>query len=310
MNATLNHGRRKFSSDFVRTPRAEEAFKLIELLVVVATLLMLFALLLPAFAGAKAGSLRAQCASQMKRLGVGFRLFENDHNDMFPSAAYIGAPNGVLAWDTYIHRYIGGRASDTDLMSGVLFSAEAPVIERCPADTLPSIGWGVEFARRSYAMPVAGSWGIGWDRDAVNNRYPLPPPNFGPGISWRDQGINGDPDWDAKSFRTSVAKDPGGTLLLVEQPANDNVAGNIWPTFSQGPVTTFPSDVTFQMNPDAPSPSTTNNINYGAYVYRVHGGRFNYLFIDSHVEPLKIEQTIGTGTTNSPKGMWTLPAGD
>jgi prepilin-type processing-associated H-X9-DG protein len=49
---------------------------------------------------------------------------------------------------------------------------------------------------------------------------------------------------------------------------------------------------------------------YGNTAYGLHGHEFNYLFHDGHVESLKVEQTIGTGTLTSPKGMWTLTRGD
>jgi prepilin-type processing-associated H-X9-DG protein len=49
---------------------------------------------------------------------------------------------------------------------------------------------------------------------------------------------------------------------------------------------------------------------YGDAAYGLHGHRFNYLFHDGHVEILKIEQTVGTGTKTAPKGMWTVVAGD
>jgi len=35
-----------------------------------------------------------------------------------------------------------------------------------------------------------------------------------------------------------------------------------------------------------------------------------YLFHDNHVQILKVADTIGTGTTNAPRGMWTMVAGD
>jgi prepilin-type processing-associated H-X9-DG protein len=45
-------------------------------------------------------------------------------------------------------------------------------------------------------------------------------------------------------------------------------------------------------------------------LYKAHNSRFNYLFHDGHVEALKMEQTIGTGTLTTPKGMWTVASGD
>ena len=35
-----------------------------------------------------------------------------------------------------------------------------------------------------------------------------------------------------------------------------------------------------------------------------------HLFHDGHVEPLKIEETVGSGTLAAPKGMWTMAPGD
>lgn len=40
------------------------------------------------------------------------------------------------------------------------------------------------------------------------------------------------------------------------------------------------------------------------------GGRFNYLFVDGHVELLRLEDTIGTGSLTAARGMWTLTPGD
>jgi len=51
-------------------------------------------------------------------------------------------------------------------------------------------------------------------------------------------------------------------------------------------------------------------MNYGSVNYGLHNKRFNYLFHDGRVEPLKIEETIGSGTTAAPKGMWTMTPGD
>ena len=41
-----------------------------------------------------------------------------------------------------------------------------------------------------------------------------------------------------------------------------------------------------------------------------HGESWNYLFVDGHVEALKPQATIGTGTTEDPNGLWTIASGD
>ena len=48
----------------------------------------------------------------------------------------------------------------------------------------------------------------------------------------------------------------------------------------------------------------------GKFLYQLHKNRFNYLMHDGHVESLKIQDTIGTGTLAAPKGMWTVVGGD
>jgi prepilin-type N-terminal cleavage/methylation domain-containing protein/prepilin-type processing-associated H-X9-DG protein len=117
------------------------------------------------------------------------------------------------------------------------------------------------------------------------------------------------PDWEPQGYKESVVGDPSGTFLLVELPNGRNAAGNDWPSFCAGPGYTVPGGLT----PDCVqlSRSTSfNNISYGTAAYGLHAKRFNYLFHDGHVSILKVTDTVGTGTTNAPKGMWTMTPGD
>jgi prepilin-type N-terminal cleavage/methylation domain-containing protein/prepilin-type processing-associated H-X9-DG protein len=277
------------------------AFTLIELLVVIAIIAILAAMLLPALASAKAKAQRLQCMSQMKQLGVGINLFGTDHVDIFLPAVYrTGDYQYQISWDDYIHRYIGGTDSDDDLALGITASNKVPKILKCPADRIEvSISWGPFATRRSYSMNFGGFWDKG-------SQGPMPPAKFGVGMYIMNN--NGSmPPWEPPGYKFSAVQDNSGTILLAELPNGENMAGNDWPSFCAGPVNSagnFPG-----LTPDC-FQIGTSQFSYGSVSYGLHSRRFNYLFHDGHVETLQITQTVGTGTTNAPRGMWTMTGGD
>jgi prepilin-type N-terminal cleavage/methylation domain-containing protein/prepilin-type processing-associated H-X9-DG protein len=289
--------------------KTKKGFTLIELLVVIAIIAILAAMLLPALASAKAKAQRIKCTSNQRQLGMGFIMFAGDHADMLPPAGY-GVDNlQQYTWDGWIDQYIGGHAPDWALQMSVRPLEYCLGILKCPADIIQlAPGWGSFTARRTYVMNGVGpNYGSEWQVSTQNHKYPLPPVDHGVGIYWSDGGPL---DPDARGYKSNIIRDSARTILLVEQPNYQNFCGQIWPCMSIGPEAGAgpPADL-YQTDPASAGMSPTGQ-NFGFSAYGLHSKRFNYLFHDNHVEALKMEQTVGTGTLTAPKGMWTIAAGD
>lgn len=108
--------------------------------------------------------------------------------------------------------------------------------------------------------------------------YSMTRTNYGKGV-----GIT---DYESKGTPASIVRidNPGQTLLLSEKFASNNVYGSYAHC-----VIDHPQQAT-DFTPDR--------------------DKYNYLFVDGHVESLRPEQTIGDGTLPKPQGYWTVDSSD
>jgi prepilin-type N-terminal cleavage/methylation domain-containing protein len=132
-----------------RILKRQKAFTLIELLVVIAIIAILAAMLLPALAAAKRKAQRISCVSNLRQLGIAFRVWGDDNNGQYPMTvnnnqggaenyAYSAANPGTLAGFNYNVAMVFAVMSNT---------VSDPKLIICPSDSIRSAAtnWDGEF---------------------------------------------------------------------------------------------------------------------------------------------------------------------
>ncbi|HEX8521552.1 MAG TPA: prepilin-type N-terminal cleavage/methylation domain-containing protein [Tepidisphaeraceae bacterium] len=241
--------------------RERRGFTLVELLVVLGIIAMLIALLAPAVSAARRAGNKAACSQNLRQIGVAIQVYAIENKGRLPLAEIVTVDDannvlGYVSWDDLLNRALGGRMDSVEM--DALYATRDLAVMHCPADFLPVQGISDPKAlRRSYALNraytiVAGNMGIG-GKLVVSPKYP--------------------PDRSA-SLKMSDIRRPAEQIAVVERPVGNNVLGG-----PNGFVDRAAQQVvdSFAPNPGARGP---------------HGERWNYLFLDGHVQAMKLEETL------------------
>lgn len=150
----------------MKTPRTNQGFTLVELLVVVTIVAILASLLWPSFSSAKDRAKQIQCFGHLRQLGIAAQLYWNDNNQRaFP---YLSKrlTDGQVYWFGWLQSGSEGRRR-FDPSQGVLWPyLQSRGIELCPS---------FHYQHPKYKPKAAGvSWGYGYNLHLSPNSASTP----------------------------------------------------------------------------------------------------------------------------------------
>ncbi len=265
------------------------AFTLIEMLVVIAVIAILAGLLLPALSRAKQAAHSAVCRSNVRQLGIALISYVGDHAayPMFIRPRTNAPPDAPAWWFQQLETYSGATWPATNYLTPRQPVEANTGLYVCPGySRLPGVfALSALASYREQTIP-AGSYGYNWTGGSLY-RDPLLGLGGGPARIGRPSV------WDV---RESEVSNPSGMIALGDAalllaPAGEskgkivgcsNLAEALWNI----PVRI---DLGMERPPTLPGDYDSPVV----AMRRRHGGRWNIVFCDGHVENVRTKALCG-----------------
>jgi prepilin-type N-terminal cleavage/methylation domain-containing protein/prepilin-type processing-associated H-X9-DG protein len=249
----------------MRKRRVTRGFTLIELLVVIAIIAILAAILFPVFAQAREAARKVSCASNLRQLGMGVRMYDQDYDEKYPYWNWGNSGQGGGSMSSLWHVAIFPYVKNTGIYA-------------CPSDsqrwgqaTTDLYWWSVPKAQRQLEGPMFETPGLGptggEDRIVVS---------YGIGETFHNQG-----------WGESALPAPASTAMLSEAPC---LLGDLWGIDNRPGARIA---MRFAASKTAAAPWGTGDVfqwNPAWDVATRHSGGLNVAYADGHVKWIKADK--------------------